>query len=156
MSMSDREIWIPPVPALSDIGAYKTESPGMPGLSFLFGVAERALQRRGACATGRNHKKLRVGSPPTTDPYATPSHARLAPVPIPAFAPMSQCRDGCSRDIRTKHANLRVICIKCDLNHTLYRRSDLARPSADTSAAVSLSASGPRPCPTPSIATTSS
>ncbi|MFW3173911.1 hypothetical protein EX530_04300 [Xanthomonas phaseoli] len=110
MSMSDREIWIPPVPALSDIGAYKTESPGMPGLSAFVSILPGGrCSGRVRAPTGRT-KKIRVGSPPTTDPYATPSHARLAPVPIPAFAPMSQCRDGCSRDIRTKHANLRVTC----------------------------------------------
>ncbi|UXA51633.1 hypothetical protein [Xanthomonas prunicola] len=109
MSMSDREIWIPPVPALSDIGAYDAESPGMPGLSvFVSIVVDKRRCRRKQTPMRRKRKKIRVGSPPTTDPYATPSHARLAPVPIPAFAPMSQCHDGCSRDIRTKHANLRV------------------------------------------------
>ncbi|AZR21317.1 hypothetical protein NX81_001790 [Xanthomonas vasicola] len=120
MSMSDREIWIPPVPALSDIGAYNTESPGMPGLSvFVSMVAKQAAAERARAPFRRNLKKIRVGSPPTTDPYATPSHARLAPVPIPAFAPMSQCHDGCSRDIRTKHANLRVTYVNCDFHHNL-------------------------------------
>ncbi|CCG36948.1 putative uncharacterized protein [Xanthomonas citri pv. mangiferaeindicae LMG 941] len=58
MSMSDREIWIPPVPALSDIGAYNTESPGMPGLSVFVRCCRAGAAAQGAHAqTRRNHKK---------------------------------------------------------------------------------------------------
>ncbi|SOO26552.1 hypothetical protein XFF6991_570117 [Xanthomonas phaseoli pv. phaseoli] len=54
MSMSDREIWIPPVPALSDIGAYSTESPGMPGLSvFVSMLPSRRCSAGGACANSQ-------------------------------------------------------------------------------------------------------
>ncbi|MFS8380406.1 hypothetical protein D0A36_20820 [Xanthomonas campestris] len=89
MSMSDREIWIPPVPALSDIGASNAQSPGMPGLCAL----ERCEAGQSVFA-GDVQIKLRAGSPPTTGPYATPSHARLAPVPIPALRPCRNATTG--------------------------------------------------------------
>ncbi|MEC5078501.1 hypothetical protein [Xanthomonas oryzae] len=58
MSMSDREIWIPPVPALSDIGAYSTESPGMPGLSvFVRCCCARAAAKEGAAADWQKNAK---------------------------------------------------------------------------------------------------
>ncbi|MCF5925051.1 hypothetical protein L2218_24470, partial [Xanthomonas perforans] len=73
MSMSDREIWIPPVPALSDIGAYNTESPGMPGLSvFVSTVAKQAAAERARAPFRRNLKKNKGRQSPDYRPLRYP------------------------------------------------------------------------------------
>jgi hypothetical protein len=76
MSTSGGEIWIPPVPALPDVGAITKaqEKPGMPGFSW-FWVILTGIKK------GRQSPDYR------------PRHPRraqwLAPVPIPAWRPWS-------------------------------------------------------------------
>ncbi|PPV05303.1 hypothetical protein XbrCFBP1976_17805 [Xanthomonas bromi] len=72
MSMSDREIWIPPVPALSDIGAYKQKAPACRGFLFCFGVAVQALQRNKAQASTRRNTKSKGRQSPDYRPLRYP------------------------------------------------------------------------------------
>ncbi|PAK92813.1 hypothetical protein B8X02_06545 [Stenotrophomonas rhizophila] len=61
MSISDRNIWIPPVPALSDVGTYNAEGPANGGAFCLPG------------------DKNRADSPPTAGPSASPGCAWIGP-----------------------------------------------------------------------------
>ncbi|RFF39063.1 hypothetical protein DZD52_10785 [Xanthomonas nasturtii] len=88
MSMSDREIWIPPVPALSDIGAYNAESPGTPGLSVFVWMM---LCKR--CSVAR----------PSRGPYAEKNKGRQSPDYRPLRYPIARAAGPCSNSSLCAH-----------------------------------------------------